>query len=83
MTQITAPRPEEYSFHFENLPSSTSVVSLKSIENMADGTEVIVKGIVNSIGEPYMTGASSLRSFAWRQHRCGKVQLVGKLYSKV
>ena len=33
ITEITAPRPEEYSFQFKNLSSSTSVVSLKSIQN--------------------------------------------------
>ena len=61
MTQITVPRPDEYSFQFENLPSSTPVVSLSSIKNLADGTEVIVKGKVHSIGEPYMTGAKQLQ----------------------
>ena len=61
ITEITAPRPEEYSFQFENLSSSTSVVSLNSIQNLADGTKVIVKGKVHSMGEPYTIGAKQLQ----------------------
>ena len=61
ITEITAPRPEEYSFQFENLLSSTSVVSLNSIQNLAEGTEVIVKGKVHSMGEPYTIGAKQLQ----------------------
>ena len=61
ITEITAPRPEEYSFQFENLSSSTSVVSLNSIQNLAEGTEMIVKGKVHSMGEPYTIGAKQLQ----------------------
>ena len=61
ITEIAARGPEEYSFQFKNLSSSTSVMSLNSIQNLADGTEVIVKGKVHSMGEPYTIGAKQLQ----------------------
>jgi hypothetical protein len=87
MTKITVPRPDEYSFQFEKLPPSTPIVSLNSIEDLVEGTEVMVKGKVHSIGEPYTTGAKQLQIcevlFGDSTGVHGKIRLVGKLHFEV
>ncbi len=61
MTKLSVPRPDEYGFQFQKVASSTPIECINMIKDLEDGTEIIVRGKVHSIGEPRYTGAKRLQ----------------------